>query len=96
MDRADRKGPVARDAYRVRAVDRGADTLDFTGVGPGRAAHARPRSPLSTVARGLGVALVMFVLALLLVTGLEAVLGSPLSGGAAGHTTLGDVLHAPR
>ncbi|MDF2977163.1 MAG: hypothetical protein K0S40_1891 [Actinomycetospora sp.] len=41
----------------------------------------------------LAVTLLVFVLALSLVTGIEAVAGRPLSGGDVGHTTLGDLLH---
>jgi hypothetical protein len=48
------------------------------------------------VASRAAAALVVFVLALLLVTGIEAVVGHPLSGGPAGHTTVGDLVHPSR
>ena len=59
-------------------------------------AHGRPRSRARAVASRLAAALIVFVLALLLVTGIEAVVGHPLSGGSAGHTTLGDLVHPSR
>lgn len=68
--------------------------VHLVGVGEGRGpAHGRPRSTALAIAARAGTALVVFVLALLLVTGVEAVIGEPLSGGHAGHTSLGDLLH---
>ena len=65
----------------------------LAGVGQGRTAHGRPRNRVLGVVGALGVTLLVFVLALALVTGIEAVAGRPLSGGDVGHTTLGDLLH---
>ncbi|MFC5138967.1 hypothetical protein ACFPK1_12050 [Actinomycetospora rhizophila] len=96
MDWADRTGPRARTPSRVRpaATPPG---MHLAGVGQGRGpAHGRARSQARAVAGRLGAALIVFVLALLLVTGIEAVVGHPLSGGPAGHTTLGDLVHPSR
>ncbi|GLZ48834.1 hypothetical protein Acsp06_50190 [Actinomycetospora sp. NBRC 106375] len=77
--------PVAAPATRRKATAR-AD-------GP---AHGRPRSPVRKVVAGGAAAVIVFVLALLLVTGVEVVLGEPLSGGHRGQTSLGEVLHPAR
>jgi hypothetical protein len=72
---------VAWETYEARPV-------------PRPSSHSRPRSTVRQVATLFGSALAVFLLALLLLTGLEAVLGHPVSSTAAsGHTTLGDVLH---
>lgn len=52
----------------------------------------RGRGRSGAVARYVATALSVFVLALLLVTGIEVVLGHPLSGGAPGATTLGEIV----
>lgn len=100
VGRAERRTPGTRVAYRVRAPRRGHDTVGVTppgvhlaGVGHGRATHGRPRSRVLGVLGGVGATLLVFVLALSLVTGIEAVAGRPLTGGDVGHTTLGDLLH---
>jgi hypothetical protein len=68
--------------------------VHLAGVGQGSGpAHGRPRSRATAVAGRVGAALIVFVLALLLVTGIEAVAGQPLSGGKAGRTTLGELFH---
>ncbi|WP_133827647.1 hypothetical protein [Actinomycetospora succinea] len=80
-----------------------ADRHDTVGVTPpgvrlagARRGHARPRSRVLAVARGTAAALLVFLLALLMVTGIEVVAGQPLSGGHAGQTSLGQVLHPTR
>ncbi|GAA4890347.1 hypothetical protein GCM10023203_49770 [Actinomycetospora straminea] len=101
MDRPHQTGARGRTPYRVRpparAHHRGPVTrpgVHLAGVGEGGGpAHARPRSRAVAAAARLAAALLVFVLALLLVTGLEVVMGEPLSGGRAGHTSLGDLLH---
>ena len=101
MDWANQTGSRAGAPYRVRPAVRGhhqhAATppgIHLAGVGEGSGpAHGRPRSRARTAVSRLGAALIVFVLALLLVTGIEAVIGEPLSGGAAGHTSLGDLFH---
>ena len=47
------------------------------------------------ILQGAGSALIVFLLALLLVTGMEVVIGNPLAGGQDGHTSLGDLLRPP-
>ena len=104
MDWASQTGPRANAPYRVRPAVRDHDGRAATprgmhnaGVGEGSGpAHGRPRSRALAAATRLGAALIVFVLALLLVTGIEAVIGEPLSGGHAGHTTLGDLFHPSR
>lgn len=96
MDRTNFRGAPARPAYRVRTPDTAGRTppgVHLAGVGRSGAAHGRPRSRTLGVAVGVATTLAIFLLALLLVTGIEVVVGEPLSGGAAGHTSLGDVLH---
>ena len=101
MDRLEKTGARAGTPYRVRpparADHRGPVTppgIHLAGVGQGGGpAHGRPRSRATAAAARLGAALIVFVLALLLVTGVEVVMGEPLSGGQAGHTSLGDLLH---
>lgn len=55
----------------------------------------RPRLASSARALALGVAttVVVFALAVALVTVLEVVVDHPLSGGAPGGTTLGEMIH---
>lgn len=101
MDGADQTGKRAGTPYRVRPVSHGDHRgrvtppgIHLAGVGQGGGpAHSRPRGRVAAAAARLGAALIVFVLALLLVTGIEVVVGEPLSGGQAGHTSLGDLLH---
>ncbi|MEJ2889558.1 hypothetical protein [Actinomycetospora aeridis] len=104
MDWANQTGSRERTPYRVRPATRdhhGRMTtppgIHLAGVGDGNGpAHGRPRSRITTVASSVGAALIVFVLGLLLVTGIEAVIGQPLSGGHDGHTTLGELFHPTR
>ncbi|MEJ2863711.1 hypothetical protein [Actinomycetospora flava] len=66
--------------------------MDRTTRGP---AHGRPRGRTVAVAHAVLTAVAIFVLALLLVTGVEVVLGHTLSGDDSGSTSLGIFLHGP-
>ena len=66
--------------------------MDPTTRGP---AHGRPRGRTVALVHAVLTAVAIFLLALLLVTGIEVVLGHSLSGDGSGSTSLGILLHGP-
>lgn len=80
--------PLPPSAATVRVIT-------ATGSRPEPAHAHRPRLASSARALALGVAttVVVFALAVALVTVLEVVVDHPLSGGAPGATTLGEMIH---
>jgi hypothetical protein len=60
---------------------------------PAHAHRPRPTSGMRGLLVGLATTLVVFALAVALVTVLEVVVDHPLSGGTPGATTLGELIH---